>query len=244
MGLKEIIEEFSNYVQEAKASSEKEATEATTTNSTSKVAGESDEVASASHVFSKLSVASSASDKVQVEDVDNEDEDSNGEDDEDDMDERDYFPEEVEIVEEALLVIQRTLDSMKVITVAMTQVADSVLRNNNKDSSSSQVEGALVASDELVTQTNVWVAETVQAVSILEGLAVDLGAALYPPVYRENEDLIEGYDQLRTKLIALCDDFGALVCSEAGRYRLHCEVKIADEVQRCFQLVRALPSAL
>lgn len=222
--LKEIVDEFSGYVDEAKESIAKTSAETAAASA----------VNEATHVFEKLAIDEKKP-SVSVEDGDDEEEE-----DEDEMEERDYFATELPLVEGSVRVIQSALDAVKMLTVTITNVADTLL------SSAAAADGASASADfpALISDNNAWVVSVLTMVDRLESISVDLGAALYPPVLAENEDLIQAYSQTVMLLKAVVEEVYEEVVPDGGKYRAFCDAKVQAELVKTRDGVVSLPDTL
>lgn len=221
--LKEIVDEFSGYVDEAKESIAKTSAETAAASA----------VNEATHVFEKLAIDEKKP-SVSVEDGDDEEEE-----DEDEMEERDYFASELPLVEGSVRVIQSALDAVKMLTVTITNVADTLL------SAAAAADAASPADlSTLISENNAWVVSVLTMVDRIESIAVDLGAALYPPVLAENEDLIQAYSQTVMLLKAVVEEVYEDVVPDSGKYRAYCDARVHAELVKTRDGVVSLPDTL
>lgn len=236
-GMKEIVDEFSEYVKEAKE---------TITQLGDLATSGTDAHDDAAHVFQKLSLEDQNNAAVSVEDEENDDDEAGA--DEDDMEERDYYPSELPLVEGAVKAIQHTLDTVKICTVAATNISDTLLVVSSSSSSESGSSATPISSENriehLIPQCNAWVVSIVASVDRLESSCIDLGAALYPPVLSTNADLVASYSETITLLTELAQNIHDSVVPVEAKYHAFCDGKIQSEILKIRDLVVSLPKAL
>lgn len=218
------MDEFSGYVDEAKESIAKTSAETAAASA----------VNDATHVFEKLAIDEKKP-SVTVDDGDDEEEE-----DEDEMEERDYYASELPLVEGSVRLIQSALDAVKLLTVTITNVADTLLSSASIDGSSPSPADLST----LISENNAWVVSVLTMVDRIESTSVDLGAALYPPVLAENEDLIQAYSQTVMLVKAIVEEVYEEVVPDSGKYRAYCDAKIQAELVKTRDAVVSLPDTL
>lgn len=159
-----------------------------------------------------------------AEDVDGDsDQDSDEEEDEDDCeDELDYTPEEVRVVETAVVLLGKTVGCIKHTLFIATTVCDATTAATGEEQ------------EEVEKYSQQWVAQLAHLTQLLNKDALDLGAELYPPFESDLTKIGANFDTLRSHCLAYLQ----LVNAESLRSLLSAEhaTKIAElsaEITNC-----------
>lgn len=196
MLVKETVQEFKGYLEEAAEKAQ----------------------AALEEGMAKASLNDEAGDSAA--DGDREEDGSDEGDEEDDDGELDYTTKEVQVVEAAVKLLGKTLGSIKHSLQVCTRVCDTAVAQQTGDTPTTVFSSEAVAEATAVRQgSQQWVAQLSRLAQALRKDVLDLGAELYPPFEADCGAIVERFTLLKERLVGYlqlldAESLGALQTAE------------------------------
>lgn len=216
--VKQTLDEFKGYVEEAHAKQKEEASTAAQDGADQLATG-----------VTNIALSADAVTAEDVEDAEDSDFDDDCE------DELDYTPRETALVEACVKLIGKTLGALKNSLLTITTVCDATHSIYSPAAASTTVFSAAEEQQAAVrAYSQQWVAQLAFLAQVLYKEVLDLGAELYPPFESDSAKIEEYFSTLRSH----CADYLRLVQAESlaafqaeeGRARI---AQLLQDVELC-----------